>query len=370
MEPGAETVMNCKISAIAKRRDGSWRYWCSVHQANATGARGVRLSRCQNDNAKPLPSKDILVLDPTKYPGGVAIWGAVPAVYTTASHDMDDLGVHVHARQRKNEKKLIDQTFKQVVAEIKGANGSIRTVEIGKEEAISYMASSIFGHAMEYVECRHCGKPHLDKDWFAVHHHRKHLCYGCGRDFHAPNRGIGNPLMGIKAFCGDAQVKRKTVPAARPLDVKQSDFPLGIELWGSHEAILWTGKKPEEHGLHFHGYIDSFVEPAFDETYDDVTIDGVRLDCTQLRILMAQHALPHLAGRVVSLECPSCERPHFDRGELAYTPHKLHSCECGTEFSNRGRLKNVIGNPMVATLATLQERATRPRRKSHPRGRA
>lgn len=352
----------CKISKVAKRRDGRWRYWCSTHRADATGHRGARLKQCSRHDEPQLEPKDILDLDPEAYGGGIALWGAVPAVYTTAAHDLDDLGVHVHARRKPRKKKLIDQTYKMVLTHLNGFDGTRRTIEVRAEDAISYMVSSIFGHSLKYIECSHCRTPHLDKEWFSVHRHTNHLCFGCGRSFRDTSPGIGNPLMALKTFCGDAQVNRRTVPANRTLDVTQASFPLGIELWGSHEAILWTSSAPEESGIHFHGYTNNFVVPNVDETFDDVTIDGVRLDNVQLRVLMAQLALPHLRSRIVSLICPKCGAPHFDVGELAYSPHVRHVCACGNEFDAKGRTKKVVSNPMLATLASLERTAARPRR--------
>lgn len=352
----------CAIAAVGKRRDGKMRYWCTAHGSNATGPKGVRLDRCGRSDVPPIPSKQVLKLDPAAYRGGIAIWGAVPAVYSTASHDLEELGVHVHARRKSGDEKHIDYTFKKVVAEIKGSDGSKRQVEISEEEAIYYMTSSVFGHEMKYVECTHCRRPHLDKDWFSVHRHRKHLCASCGRTFQDTSPGIGNPLMGLKQFCGDKQINRKTTLAKRKLDVSQRDFPQGIELWGSNEAILWTSSRNEEHGVHFHGYTDNVYMPSVDDTFEPAFIDGVRIDSRQLGILMAQSALPHLQGRIEALECPRCETPHFDVGEFAYTPHRVHECACGIEFENRGRTKNVISNPMVQSLRLLEVKAVRPRR--------
>lgn len=352
----------CEISAVAKRRDGKWRYWCAVHRADATGKGGVALDRCTGHGRTPIASKDILDLDPSKYGGGIALWGAVPAVYSTAVHDMDDLGVHVHARREPRKKKLIDQTYKRVIAHIAGHDGSGRSIEVRADDAIAYMVSSIFGRQMEYIECSYCGEPHLDKDYFSVVQHQTHLCYGCGRGFRDDHAGVGNPLMALKNFCGDEQINRRTVPARRSLNISQAQFPLGIELWGSHEAILWTSSAPEESGIHFHGYATNFMMPTVDETFDDVTIDGIVLDNMQLRFLMAQQVLPHLQGRIVSLVCPKCDTPHFDVDALAYTPHAKHTCSCGATFSAPGRMKNVVSNPMVATLEQLEKKAVRPRR--------
>jgi len=102
--------------------------------------------------------------------------------------------------------------------------------------------------------------------------------------------------------------------------------------------------------------------PSLDETYHPLIIDGIRIDSHQLRVLMAQLALPHLSSRVAALVCPRREEPHFDVGSLAYTPHRVHECGCGGEFQPPGRIKNVIGNPMIATLEKLEKFAARPRR--------
>lgn len=352
----------CEISAIAKRRDGKWRYWCKVHRADATGKGGIPLASCSKHADMPTATKDILELNPLDYRGGIALWGAVPAVYSTTVHDMDDLGVHVHARHQPKKKKFIDQTYKRVIAQLTGPDGSKRNIEVRADDAIAYMVSSIFGCEMQYVVCSHCGEPHLDKDYFSVVRHQTHLCYGCGKNFRAERASVGNPLMALKQFCGDEQINRKTVPANRPLEVEQAQFPMGIELWGSHEAILWTSSAHEESGIHFHGYASNFMHPTFDETYDQVTIDGIRLDSDQLRILMAQQVLPHLQGRIVSLTCPTCDGPHFDVGALAYTAHAEHTCTCGAVFASPGRLKNVVSNPMFATLGRLEQKAVRKRR--------
>jgi hypothetical protein len=50
---------------------------------------------------------------------------------------------------------------------------------------------------MTFVTCTYCGWPHLDKDWFSVHPHRRHLCAGCGKYFYDRVTGIGNPIIGV-----------------------------------------------------------------------------------------------------------------------------------------------------------------------------
>ena len=67
---------------------------------------------------------------------------------------------------------------------------------------------------------------------------------------------------------------------------------------------------------------------------------------------MAQNALGYLKGRVVSLICPSCMSPHFDRGDMAFQPHSNHKCdECETIFSQGQKL--VVSNLLAEKLERL-----------------
>src|SRR5687768_11144679 len=162
----------CDITAMEKRRDGGTRYWCRAHRADATGTGGTQASRCRAADAVPIRANEVLDLDLNKYEGGVALWGAVPAVYDTTRLKIDR-GIHVHARLTPESKKEMDWTYRAVRLIGKGLpDGGAVVTEI---DAIYYMVSSVFDFPMSYVPCTHCGWPHLDKDWFSVHPHRRHL---------------------------------------------------------------------------------------------------------------------------------------------------------------------------------------------------
>jgi len=92
-----------------------------------------------------------------------------------------------------------------------------------------------------------------------------------------------------------------------------------------------------------------------------VTIDSVNLDPDMVRFFMAQNAMPHLNGRVVSADCPTCHHPKFSNGEKATTPVTEHVCErCGGEFAARNRFRKTIANPIVDVLRQLSGTAPRP----------
>lgn len=186
----AET--SCRIEPIGKRRDGGTKYWCKEHHADATAKYGRPAAYCRYAHVLKPSEGETFHLDPNDYPGGIALWGAVPPVYDTTALPLDR-GIHLHARHDANGPKLVDQTYRRVVLQ-HAATGSI---EIAELDAIYFMVSSVFGFKVKYVECTRCGHPHLDRDWFSVHEHGKHLCAACGKNFRDSQVSVGNPLAAL-----------------------------------------------------------------------------------------------------------------------------------------------------------------------------
>ena len=77
----------------------------------------------------------ILSLNPEDYPGGIAIWGALPAVLNTSTYPDDYNGVHVHARINIDGTKDIDRTFDIVRITAQSVQGEKRTFDINGEDA-------------------------------------------------------------------------------------------------------------------------------------------------------------------------------------------------------------------------------------------
>jgi len=113
-EEGADSSSRgCNIVAVGKRRDGGTRYWCLRHRADATAKHGKPAHACRAAHVPPIPAEDVFPLDISKYAGGIALWGAVPAVYDTTRLPMDR-GIHVHTRVTAQPEKEIDCTFRAV----------------------------------------------------------------------------------------------------------------------------------------------------------------------------------------------------------------------------------------------------------------
>lgn len=349
----------CLITAVGKRRDGGTRYWCLSHKADATAKYGRPAGVCRAAHLPVISPDERLSLNIDKYRGGIALWGAVPPVYDTTRLPLDR-GIHVHARITADV-KAIDKTFRAVT--LTGERFPGDGVAVSEVDAIYYMASTIFGFNVNDVSCSLCGYSHLDKDWFSVHPHLRHLCAGCGKTFRDTCVSIGNPVRHVQEVCGiNSRQPRK---AKRKIRIRQEAYPGGIQIWGSNPAIIWSSKLDEEEGIHVHAFDRDGAEAIEDDTFSEVTLDGVRLDPKMVRTLMAQNALPHLEGRVVSLECDKCGNSEFSVGEGAFTPTTHHRCsKCRKHIRVPGRLRKVIANPMVAILERLAADAPRAPQKN------
>jgi hypothetical protein len=348
---------SCTIQPVGRRRDGGTRYWCLEHKADATAKFGKQAECCRYAHVSPvLPSQE-LTLCLSDYPGGIGLWGAVPAVYDTSMAPLDR-GIHVHARKSPKDEKCIDETFRKVNLKIATSDSS--NFEVFELDAIYYMVSSVFGFHMKEVRCTYCSYSHLDRDWFSLHPHQRHLCSGCGNYFRDSEVGIGNPVVGVQKQLGHAPTQ--AINVNRELEINQRDFPGGVQIWGSNPSVFWNCDWPEEIGIHVHAY-RSDGPPEIDNTYSRVVIDGIEIDAEQVRVLMAQKIIPHLAERITNLRCAECSSPHFSKGPLGYTPSEIHICEhCGAQFRSKGRKRKLISNPLLTQFEHLTANAPRPPR--------
>lgn len=343
---------DCHIVRVPKPRGGKSKFWCVSHDASATARFGGCMPRCEGAY-RTISELRRFKLDPTKFPGGVALWGAVEPVYNTA-HVPAERGIHVHARMIPGKRKLIDHTYDAVELAVPKDLLSDGTVLITSETAVAYYLSRFLKRQIVHIFCPYCEEPHLDSDWFAVKPHRVHLCHGCNRLFRQDIRRVSNPLEAVRHKLGDRDTTRTAVRAKGRLDIRQADYPFGLQVWASNPALLWTAAEPEKEGIHVHGWKLDTVNPKLDGTFKSVRIDGIELDEEQLRHFMAQNALVYLRGKVTSLHCPTCGAAKFDRGEDAIRPRSSHVCDsCGSKFASPGPRRLVVSNPFVETIAAL-----------------
>ncbi|QQS40014.1 MAG: hypothetical protein IPM63_11650 [Acidobacteriota bacterium] len=341
---------DCEIKFEVKRRNGQPKYWCSVHRAPAWDTAGNVMTRCSRADLPSIPSNQVLELNLSDYPGGIAVWGALPAIYDTYGKGFDR-GIHIHARRIVGGTKVIDRTYKTVFVK-DDSRLFDQVLEVSEGAAVSYVASVIFGVNMKFLHCSHCQAVHHDEDFFAVNEHVKHQCNNCGREFFDRESGVSNPTMAVKSLLGDLQTQRPVVSPKRSLKISQRQCPRGLQIWASNPAIIWTSPKLEESGIHLHGYSES-GKRIIDDTFDSVEVDGLTMDENQARFYMAQTSLPFLRNAICTLECPSCRNEHFDV-ERAVDPHNEHTCEfCGAKFKSPNNRK-VVSNPFASLLDRLK----------------
>lgn len=89
----------------------------------------------------------------------------------------------MHARRAYGDAKEVDQTYRKLRLRLAADLISDEWTEVDEVDAINYMVSSVFDFATRPVFCTHCSFAHSDRDWFAVHPHRRHQCHGCGFQF-------------------------------------------------------------------------------------------------------------------------------------------------------------------------------------------
>jgi hypothetical protein len=296
------------------------------------------------------------LLNADAYQGGIALWGAVPAVYDTTTLPLHR-GIHVHARLCPRSDHKMDRTFPEV--KVFSSRLGTDSVLVSELDAIYYMVSSVFGHEVSDVRCTYCGHGHLDRDRFSIHPHLRHVCAECGSRFRDTRMGIGNPIAALRKAWGT--LSSASVVSKTRLHISQSDFLGGIRIWGSNRACLWTANRPEEEGIHVHAFRKPDDElPDRDGTYGEVIIDGIRLDSVMVRLLMAQNTLPSLRHRVRSLICPKCNSAIRAIGTAAYSPTSNQQCShCAYEFATSGRIRKVVANPLVDVFKQLGHSAPR-----------
>lgn len=291
----------------------------------------------------PQLNKPLSAIELSDFPGGVAAWGALPAVFD--SHDQAfDRGVHIHARFNESGKKIIDKSFSEIEVRWQG-----KSVLLTEDSAVSYTMSSIFDFAIVSLYCDHCDAELLDKGLSAVRPSFDHYCDQCGEVTVTNERCVANPIIRFKEWLGDVQVQRPSVRPARTIRLDCDRFPGGFQIWGSNPSIIWTAKRQEESAIHVHAY-NGENRRVVDNTYSEVWVDNVLLDIEMVRVLQIQRAIPELRHHLFSINCPECNHPHFDKGLHSVIPHQRHQCDvCQHVFTTPKR----ISNPCIASLDKL-----------------
>jgi transposase-like protein len=326
----------CQIGFEVLKRSGQPNWWCHTHGMEASGPDGSALTACPGSWFDPVPEEQRLTLDISD--GQVAIWGAVPPPLTFGPVSVDPGKVHVHHRASARSEKDIDRSF-----DIVTLTNADKSFVVEGMAAVAFSISELTSQIVVPLTCPRCGQGHIDEQKFATRPHRKHLCNSCGRNFNdGAGPSISNPLAQIRSALGVANSQAPHRSELK-LEINRADFS-AIAIWPSNLAILSTMTRPEEFGIHVHGWQGE--EMAIDETFGAVVLDGEAIDQTQLRWLAAFGALAH--GAPIAAEaCGSCGRSLLSPVEGWIEPLTSHRCGCGVISRTR---KKVFLNPLAAKL--------------------
>lgn len=286
-----------------------------------------------------------LTLKMNDYPGGVAIWGALPAVFDT-SREGFDRGVHVHARLAVASKKSIDATYQFVEAIC-----DHQSFLIDETAAVHFTMASIFANPIISLDCSNCGKAVTSIGFAAVMPTTNHRCQHCDYLNTTPIACVINPIMALKTRLGDSTVQRPAIVPERTINIELTDYPGGVQIWGSNPSILWTAPRLEESAIHVHAY-NREGKRVVDNTFGRVTLAGQDLEIDMIRVLQIQQALPELMAQITTVCCPACGVAQFDQGQHAVIAHANRTClQCGGEFTH----PPVISNPVFQQLKSVDE---------------
>jgi len=199
-----------------------------------------------------------LVLD-TEINRIYACWVAIPALFSTVQ-DFDDPnqvpGIHVHARTRVNQPKIVDDTFDLV--EVKYES---QTYRLTYSNCVDYLIATILKNEIDSLVCPACLQRHHDEDKYAVIPHKLHSCEHCGANFLSEFYCVSNNIKHIRRSMGC--LDSETVPQTNHLALDQKDFS-GVAILACGPAIVWSSSIPEEDGVHVHAYKDGQI--SFDST--------------------------------------------------------------------------------------------------------
>jgi hypothetical protein len=274
------------------------------------------------------------------YPGGVAIWGALPAVFDTTTHEFQR-GVHVHARLARAGKKCIDATYETVTVIRKN-----QPFLIDEDIAVHFSLASIFNHKIVSLICKQCNQSILSSQLFSLIPHHEHICNHCGHVNFTLHACVINPVIAFKKNPSETILKRSTIQPERSINIERDRYPGGIQIWGSNPSIVWTASRAEESAIHVHAYA-SEERRVIDNTYGLVFLDGEYLDIEMIRTWQIQQMMPELKSKIGVILCPSCNVAQFDQGIYAVVPQAMRRCQqCAFSFSH----ESSISNPVITIL--------------------
>lgn len=131
-----------------------------------------------------------------------------------------------------------------------------------------------------------------------------------------------------------------------------ANYPGGVGVWGSLEAVIDTKREVSEKGVHVHLREEEGAHKVVDNTFKEVYI---KIPTTSLHsntewvkineeVACAYTASTVFDKKLKVLRCKHCNEQHVDAGWFAIHKHKKHFCTyCGRDFIDS---EHGISNPI------------------------
>ncbi len=282
---GSDAILACDFVSAGKYRHGKDRWWCRTHQCHwgtkadiqATHVTGQMV--CANARQPMCYVRNPMELDLNAH-AEVGIWCSLPAALTsTGVVPQRQPRIHVHVRDVPGGHKSIDQDFPAItlVYDTKSdlfANDAISRVNLTPPAAFEFLLGICNNVVMGCISCNHCGYPHLDLGEFGRVPHRKHFCGNCGRDSTWSKIPISStPLKPIHDLYPTAHTH---ITPDKCLNLDAFGSSVSFVAWASTPAVVWTAKRPQEHGIHVH--VAESGKRIIDDTFGQVIHEGVALN--------------------------------------------------------------------------------------------
>lgn len=295
-DEGTDAILACDFVNAGKFRHGEPRWWCRTHQTH-WGLKGDLASyeqsgvMCCANRMQPMNYVRSPFEIHAQQVGEVGVWCSLPPAMASFEIVPRAPRIHVHVRPTAGGPKSVDQDYKAISLQYNPALGlfasnNITQVSVTPPAAFEFLRGMVEEQPMDCVSCSHCGVPHLDLGSFARKPHRKHFCGNCGRDSTWSKGEIcSTPL---KPLHDQLTTNNEVVYPDRTLNL--DDHPgCHYVIWASTPAILWTAKRPQEHGIHVHVVKDK--QRIVDDTFSEVTMNGTPLDRKRLLALMMDRTI-------------------------------------------------------------------------------
>lgn len=284
---GNDAILPCDFVHAGKFRHGADRLWCRTHQTHwgikadleSYDQTGEML--CANHTQRMNYVVAPLSINTTEH-AEVGIWCSMPAALSTVEIKPRPPKIHVHAREKANNSKIVDGDFDAISTLYSASLGLFRNQEITRVNitppaAFDFVRNLETGREMSCINCSTCGYPHLDLGDFAKTPHRKHFCGNCGRDSTWSQQPIvSTPLKPLHdSFAKN--LKYETPHRSLDLDEHQG---CSYTIWASTPAIVWTAARPQEFGIHVH--VHEGNKRIIDDTFGAVKLKGALLERPKL----------------------------------------------------------------------------------------